>query len=168
MSVTYSCTNCGADATVVRGDYDFRESGLDYVVLNNIALITCSTCGNQDPIIRNPKKLMGKLVIAVASKPERLEGQDVRFIRKQLVMTQEAFAKLIHVDKTTVSKWENNADQVGLPNDLLIRSFAITLSSAPDTLKRELMEGFSEIATSHAVSRLAVDAEHGYTVTAKA
>src|SRR4026209_1378307 len=106
---TKMCSNCGAEARITRGDYNFHESGLDYVILHNIELITCGTCGNQDPIIRKPARLMDQLLIGVASKPDRLEGQDIRFIRKQLKMTQDGFARLIHADKTTVSKWENGA-----------------------------------------------------------
>lgn len=122
------CSTCESPAKVERGDYDFPESGLDYVTLHNIELITCGTCGNRDPTIRQPKTLMNNLLIAVASKPDRSEGQDVRFVRKHLGMTQAAFARLMHVDKTTVSKWETDADQMSIISDLLMRSIAVGLN----------------------------------------
>jgi putative zinc finger/helix-turn-helix YgiT family protein len=161
---TDMCSNCGAAASVIRGDYDFHESGLDYVVLNNIEMVRCESCGNIDPIIRNPKRLMQQLLIGVASKPGRLEGQDIRFIRKQLKMTQEAFGRLFHVDKTTVSKWENEADQIGEQSDLLIRSVAITLSDLSKDLGRKIVEGFGEIASQHAASAsgMSLDAANDY------
>jgi putative zinc finger/helix-turn-helix YgiT family protein len=164
VKTTYPCSNCEAEATVTRGDHAFRESGLDYVTLNNIELITCPVCGNRDPIIRKPKRLMQQLLIAVASKPEPLEGQDVRFIRKQLRMTQEAFARLLHTDKTTVSKWENDADPVGPQSDLLIRSVAVTLSDASKEISRKVVEGFAEIVAAHTTKALSVDADKDYEV----
>ena len=158
------CSNCGAAAPMIRGDYDFRESGLDYVVLNNIEQVRCESCGNIDPFIRNPKRLLERLIVGVASKPGRLEGQDVRFIRKQLKMTQEAFGRLFHVDKTTVSKWENDADAIGEQSDLLIRSVAITLSDVSKDLSRKIVEGFGEIASKHALSAtpMSLDAANDY------
>jgi YgiT-type zinc finger domain-containing protein len=163
------CSNCGATTPVVRGDYDFHESGLDYVVLNNIEMVSCESCGNIDPIIRNPKRLMEQLLIGVASSPFRLEGQDVRFIRKQLKLTQEAFGRLLHADKTTVSKWENDADQIGEQSDLLIRSVAITLSDLSKDLGRKIVEGFGEIASQHAASAsgMRLDAANDYEVAVR-
>jgi putative zinc finger/helix-turn-helix YgiT family protein len=165
---TNACSNCGALATVVRGDYEFGESGLDYVVLNNIELFRCGNCGNVDPIIRNSKRLMERLLVGVASKSGRLEGQDVRFIRKQLKMTQESLGRLIHTDKTTISKWENNADPIGEQSDLLIRSLAITLSDLSKELGRKIVEGFGEIASQHATSTsaMSLDAANDYALKA--
>jgi putative zinc finger/helix-turn-helix YgiT family protein len=162
---SYQCSECGAAATVVRGDYNFRESGLDYVYLHNIELIACDSCGNQDPIIRESKKLMRNLLIAVASKPEPLEGQDVRFIRKQLGMTQDAFSRLVGTDKTTISKWENNADPIGDQSDLLIRSVAVTLcDEISKATSRKVVEGFKNIAAEHVLKAFCVDAENNYSV----
>jgi putative zinc finger/helix-turn-helix YgiT family protein len=160
----YFCSNCGAPALVRRGDYNFVESGLDYVILNNIELIHCDMCGNEDPIIRRSKRLMQQLLIGVASKPEPLEGQDLRFIRKQLGLTQEKFGALIHTDKTTVSKWENDADPIGPQSDLLIRSVAISLGDVPKEIGREIVEGFKDIAATHTMQRLSVDAENDYRI----
>jgi len=39
-------------------------------------------------------------------------------------MTGEEFSKLLKIDKTTLSKWENNADPVGEQSDRLIRTIA--------------------------------------------
>jgi YgiT-type zinc finger domain-containing protein len=161
----YECSNCGEPASITRGDYDFVESGLDYVVLHNAQIIECTHCGNRDPVIHKPKMLMNNLLVAVAGKPERLEGQDVRFIRKQLRMTQETFARFVATDKTKISKWENDADPIGPQSDLLIRSVAVSLSDeVSKQLARKVVEGFQNIAAEHAVKELCVDAENDYRI----
>src|SRR5208282_941911 len=43
------------------------------------------------------------------------------FSRKHMDLRQEEFARLLRVHKTTLSKWENNEDPIGLQSDLLAR-----------------------------------------------
>ncbi|MEK7408316.1 MAG: hypothetical protein AAB225_24860, partial [Acidobacteriota bacterium] len=121
------CSACGARARIVRASYAFTESGIQRVVLQGIELIRCEKCGNEDPIIPRVNDLMRTLACAVVSKPYRLEGQDVRFLRKYVRMTGEEFARLLHVDRTTLSKWENDDDPVGEQSDRLIRMLALGL-----------------------------------------
>lgn len=129
------CSNCEKDAKVVRGSYTFKESGLSNVVLQGVELITCQHCGNEDPIIPRINDLMRYLAVAVICKPYPLQGEEIRFLRKYLRMTGDEFARLIDVDKTTVSKWENNDDPVGKNNDRLIR---LTVLGIGEGLKEKL------------------------------
>jgi DNA-binding transcriptional regulator YiaG len=117
---TDECTKCGARAKVVRGHYEFTESGLP-VVLENIDLVKCAKCGNVDPIIPKPTQLMATLAKAVIMKSHPLNGAELRFLRKHLGKNGEDFAKLLHVDKTFLSKWENDANPIGDQSDRLIR-----------------------------------------------
>lgn len=80
---------------------------------------------------------MKMLALAVATKPYRLRGEDVRFLRMYLSMNGDQFARLIHVDRTTLSKWETNDDLVGEQSDRLIRLIALSLG---DGLREKLEE----------------------------
>lgn len=131
------CSNCEKDAKVVRGSYDYKESGLSNVILQGIELIRCKHCGNEDPIIPRVNDLTRLLVVAVISKPHRLQGGEVRFLRKYLRMTGDEFSRLLDIDKTTLSKWENNDDPVGATNDRLVRVMALALG---DGLQEKLDE----------------------------
>lgn len=156
---TILCGDCGSEPVLERGDYQFTASGLDYVFLHNIELIRCPACGNVDPVLRRVNDLMQTILVGVVSKPERLAGQDIRFIRKQLGMSQEQFARLLHTDKTTISKWENNADPVGHQSDLLIRAVAVVLSQGPKEQSQEVVRKFPAIkAPAGAARHLDVDA----------
>lgn len=132
------CSNCGAEAQTVRGSYRFKESGLRNVVLHGIEIIRCRKCGNEDPILPRLNNLMRTIALALASKPYRLHGPEVRFLRNYMGMTGERFSALLHVDKTTLSKWENNDDPVGYQSDRLIRLLAISRD-------RELCEKIGEV-----------------------
>lgn len=124
---TVECSACGAPAKIMRGSYEFKECGLRRVVLESIDLIRCGKCKNVDPIIPRLNELMRVVALALIRKPFGLVGQEVRFLRKYLGMTGEEFAGLLHVDKTTLSKWENGEDPVGGQSDRLIRLVALAL-----------------------------------------
>jgi DNA-binding transcriptional regulator YiaG len=130
------CSNCAKAAKVVRGSYAFKESGLN-VVLQGIELIRCKHCGNEDPIIPRVNDLMRSIAVAVICKPYQLRGEDVRFLRKYVRMTGAQFAHLMDVDKTTLSKWENNDDTVGSQSDRLIR---LTVLGIGEGLQEKLDE----------------------------
>jgi putative zinc finger/helix-turn-helix YgiT family protein len=120
------CSNCGLATTKVRHNavYHFRESGLSKLELHGIDLIECSNCGNVDPIIGHLDGLMTALAKGITRKKSRLAGEEIRFLRKYIGMTGETLARLLDVDKTTLSKWENDADPIGEQSDRLLRLIA--------------------------------------------
>jgi YgiT-type zinc finger domain-containing protein len=128
------CSNCGAAATVKRDTYRFEESGLANVALLGIEVVVCKECGNADPIIPSTNDLMRVLALAVVAQPYRLGGEEIRFLRKYLGKTGQEFADLLDVTKSTVSKWENNDDDIGPQSDRLIRAITVGLTAG---LKKE-------------------------------
>ena len=153
------CSNCGADAKVVRGSYRFAESGLRNVILQGIELVRCEKCGNEDPIIPHVNELMRLLALAVIGKPYRLRGEDIRFLRKYLRMTGDEFSRLIHVDRTTLSKWETNDDRVGDQSDRLIRTVALGLGEGLKEKLEEVIRSFSQIRDSKRYVRIEMNPE---------
>src|SRR5208337_879358 len=139
------CSNCGAHARVVHGTYELKQVGLNNVVLQGIEIVKCPKCKNEDPIIPNMNGLMGALALAVIEKPYRLTGGEVRFLRKFLRLTGEGFSRLIHVDKTTLSKWENNDDRVGDQSDRLIRLVALGLGEGLRDESARVIRSFPQI-----------------------
>ena len=139
------CSNCGAPARVVHGSYKLKEAGLKNVVLQGIEIARCPKCKNQDPIITNMNGLMRALALAVIEKPYGLTGEEVRFLRKYLRLTGEEFSRLIHVDKSTLSKWENNEDRVGDQSDRLIRLVALGLGEGLKEESERVIRSFPQI-----------------------
>ena len=56
-------------------------------------------------------------------KPFFLTGEEIRFLRKYLEMSQDTYASYLHSDKAVLSRWENDhMSQSGPKSDLLIRT----------------------------------------------
>lgn len=77
MKKAARCSNCGSEARIARGDYQFNESGLRGVVLHDIELIKCGKCGNVDPVLFRVDELMHLLAVAILRKPYRLECEEL-------------------------------------------------------------------------------------------
>ena len=121
------CTECGLKSTVSFEDYPFKESGLSNVVLKGIELARCEHCGNVDVTIPRLEGLLTALAIAIVKQPYPLQGEQVRYLRKYLGMSQLTFAEFLKIDKTSVSKWENDEDKIGPQSDRLIRLIVTAL-----------------------------------------
>jgi putative zinc finger/helix-turn-helix YgiT family protein len=124
-----TCSACGATNTrITRGSYAYKESGLDNITLEDVELIHCDECGNEDPIIRAIDTLHSLIADALISKPARLSGREVRFLRKHLELSAKSLARILQVHQATMSKWENGEDYIGPQSDLLIRALAVAKS----------------------------------------
>lgn len=141
------CGECGAETTVVRGTYPFKEVGLN-VVLVGVEISRCPKCSNEEPIIPQMNDLMRTIALAVVGKRSRLLGAEVKFLRKYLRMTGEEFSRILHVDKTTLSKWENNEDKVGAQSDLLVRTVALALGDGLAAKAEQYVRDFERIQKS--------------------
>jgi DNA-binding transcriptional regulator YiaG len=90
--------------------------------------------------------LFRTIALALVTKPYRLAGEEVRYLRKYMGLTGDGFSRLLHIDKTTLSKWENNDDPVGTQSDLAIRMLAMSQDeSLRDKLKYVIREHFEKI-----------------------
>jgi DNA-binding transcriptional regulator YiaG len=150
-----TCPECGSPVRRIRGDYDATKLFGIPVTLRNIE-IHRSDCGDS-PVIPRAAQINRALARAVIRKPYRLGGAEIRFLRKFLRMKGEDFARLIHVDRTTLSKWENDEDPVGDQSDRLIRAVTLGLGEG---LQDELVAGiraFPEIKS--AVRRIRIEIE---------
>lgn len=155
------CSNCGSTAKVSRGSYRFKECGLKNVVLVGIDLIRCAECGNVDPIIPHTNELMGVLAVAVVSQPYRLSGEDIRFLRKFIGKSGKEFCDLLHVDKSTLSKWENNEDPIGASNDRLVRAIALALGDGlKERLEQVIRQVFPNIAEGTSQKEIELDTDN--------
>jgi DNA-binding transcriptional regulator YiaG len=153
------CSNCGSEGRIVRGNYEFKESGLRGLVLVDIELLKCGKCGNVDPILFRVDELMHVATVAILQKPYRLQGEELRFLRKHIDLSQEEFAKLLRINKTTLSKWENNEDPIGLQSDLLARAVVISRDKKLEKRAADHIRAFEKIADKQKHVRVEVDAE---------
>ena len=155
------CDECGSVMKVERGTYHFRESGLDNVVLKGIEIVRCQNCGFGDPIIPNLDGLFRVLALAIVTSKLPLSGPQVRYLRKYLSMSGERFSRLLHTDKFTLSKWENQATKIGEKSDLLIRAVVLHLGRGLRDEGEQAVLAFEQINEESSLppQRIEVDSE---------
>jgi putative zinc finger/helix-turn-helix YgiT family protein len=139
------CLECGGALRAVRKDYPFAESGLNNVILKNIEVLVCDRCETETPRLPRLNDLIRTIALAVIAKPYALEGQDVRFLRKFLGLTNEAFAAILNIDKSHLSRVENGATPVSATADRLVRLVALGMGDRLEQTARDLIAMFNEI-----------------------
>ena len=115
------CSRCGKSTHKKIGNYRYKESGLDNVYLENIPVYECS-CGISYPSIFRLHRLNELIALTLVEKPALLSGNEIKFLRKNLHVPSKLFANKLGVGKTTLSKWENEAQNHSEGFDRLIRT----------------------------------------------
>lgn len=118
--MTIKCDQCGEAAHKKVGHYRYNESGLDNVYLENIPIYECF-CGASFPSIFRLHRLNELIASTLLKKLALLSGNEIKFLRKNLHVPSKLFAQKLGVDKTTLSKWENEAQKHSEGFDRLIR-----------------------------------------------
>lgn len=83
-----------------------RILGFDVLLLN---VPTIDVDGETDPDVRW-LRIQSTVFAALASKPSRLTGNEVRFIRRHMGLTLEAFGAVFGKSHVAARKWELSGD----------------------------------------------------------
>jgi putative zinc finger/helix-turn-helix YgiT family protein len=117
----HKCPTCGKhDAWVSRGIIEFKESGLRNVWLEGVPILQCA-CGERLIGIPDLKELLDLVAKKILLKENCLSGEEIRFLRKRLLMSTKEFSQLLGVARETLSRWENENRPPNATADRLIR-----------------------------------------------
>lgn len=139
------CLECGGPLRLVLREYRFAESGLDNVVLKNIEVLVCDQCKTETPRLPRLNDLMRTIALGLITKPYKLEGQEIRFLRKFLGLSNEEFAAILDVDKSHLSRVENGATPVSATADRLVRLVALGLGEGLEQKAHDVILKFTQI-----------------------
>lgn len=114
------CPNCGLKMRQTKGNYHYTESGLSNVVLIGVTISACS-CGEKIPVISNIEGLHKAIAMGIVKSKTLLTGEGIRFVRKEMQLKAVELAKLLSVNKVSISRWESGKEPIGHANDKLIR-----------------------------------------------
>jgi DNA-binding transcriptional regulator YiaG len=89
--------------------YHYTACGLDYVYLRN-GFEVRETPHGRGVSIKDARELHAAIARAVVAAAERLRGQEVRFLRAQLKLSQEGLAKVLRRKRGAVARWEAEPD----------------------------------------------------------
>jgi putative transcriptional regulator len=100
--------------------YHYAECGLDYVYLLD-GFQTIKTAYGPIVQVANAGKLDRVIALAVVRQQKRLTGQEVRFLRGLLDMTQAELGAALGKDAQTVARWEKGKTEIPATEDIAIR-----------------------------------------------
>ena len=101
------CLQCGGNMDATEGTHRYDESGLKNVLLMNVPMYKCASCGETEVEIPGMDELHLLLGLFVLYKPTRLTGEEVRYLRKHMGRSQEELAADLGVTRVTVARWES-------------------------------------------------------------
>jgi DNA-binding transcriptional regulator YiaG len=100
--------------------YHYTECGLDYVYLVDGFEVIKTAYG---PVaqVANASELDRAIALAIVRRQNRLTGQEVRFLRGLLDMTQAEMGSALGKDAQTVARWEKGKTEIPPTEDIAVR-----------------------------------------------
>jgi DNA-binding transcriptional regulator YiaG len=86
--------------------YHYKDSGLDYVYLVGGVTSMDAPDGEAGYAIADVDGLNKAIAKHVVTSPRPICGQEVRFLRSVLDLSQTSLAKIMGVDRSTIARWE--------------------------------------------------------------
>lgn len=123
----------------------YTECGLQNVWLKNGFTRRKSPCGEAIAITDRDglHRAIGEDV--VHNRP-RLAGDEVRFLRKEMGLSQKALADCLGCDAQTVANWEKDKIEIGQASDVIVRVLYLEYTnSGKQAGIRELIERINEM-----------------------
>jgi DNA-binding transcriptional regulator YiaG len=104
--------------------YHYTECGLDNVLIQG--MVPCKD-DEGDDVFAIPNILSLHKVIAesIIGRSAGMSGQELRFIRTEMGLTQAQLAKVVHHDTQSVGRWERSEFPIDQTAEALIRLLAI-------------------------------------------
>lgn len=115
------CTSCGTPMETRREEVEYDAAGLPGVILRGVDVSHCPSCGEKQVHVPREPALHQALARTVVTKPGRLTGPEIRFLRKHLGLSGQDFADVMGSDPSTISRWENGKEPMNKHADRLLR-----------------------------------------------
>lgn len=148
------CDGCGEPMVSARENYSYTASGLPYVTLVGVEVRRCKACGEHEVVIPKIEQLHRSIALGVVAKRKRLTAAEIRYLRKYLGWSGADFAKHMGVTPESVSRWENDREQMGPVADRLLRLMVV---SRPPVSEYEL-DTLADLEDDAAPVRLRIEA----------
>src|SRR6185312_4284350 len=71
--------------------------------------------------IENVRGLHQAIGLQLTAKPARFSGTEIRFLRKELELSQQSLGELLGVSAQSVAAWEKSKGRITSPSDRLLR-----------------------------------------------
>lgn len=124
--------------------YHYTACGLDYVYLQNGYKVH-ETKHGKGVSISNAQGLHEAIARMIIGHMPRLRGQEVRFLRAQLKLSQDGLARILRTRRGSVARWEGMPDHA-IPGtaDAALRMF-YALKADKHTLAERMVDLLTEL-----------------------
>lgn len=95
--------------------------GLSVVLLNSVEERVCGNCGGRTVVIPDPDGLLCAVAAARVKVPIKLQGKEIKFLRKALDRNAKELSEILQVSPETFSRWENEKEPIGVANEKILR-----------------------------------------------
>lgn len=124
--------------------YQYKDCGLDYIFLRNGYRIKETPYG-RGVAIENADGLHEAIAHSIITSPRRIRGQEVRFLRSMLDVSQSGLGDIVGKSRATIARWEGGLDEpIPAEADRFLRLFYALKASGHDAAQR-LLELLTEI-----------------------
>ena len=140
------CALCGGKLTHRVGTHHYIECGLDAIYLKGIDISDCKQCNESFVSLPKVSQLHTLIGTILSQKKTLLNGFEIRFLRKNLGLSAKKFSKYLSVSNATLSRWENDKQEITTPHDRLIRLIYVSIKRLPaDKIKHLIEDEFTGI-----------------------
>jgi len=123
--------------------YHYRECGLDHVFLVNGFEWNASPRG-RTIAIKDIDALHRAIGMHVSRHKKALSGDELRFLRQEMLMSQATLAHLLDVSEQTVHRWEAEKTSCPRAAEALIRRLYLEHGDAADEKLRDVLYRIAE------------------------
>jgi len=100
--------------------YHYIESGLKNIWLRN-GYVEHDTPYGKGVSVEDVTGLHEAIALQLAKKPGKLTGPEIRFLRKEMEMSQTSLASFIGVSAQSLALWEKSKGRITVPAERLLR-----------------------------------------------
>jgi DNA-binding transcriptional regulator YiaG len=146
--VSRVCYDCGGEMEGRRGsEYNYTESGLQKVWLQNILVFRCKNpqCHAIVPEIPNMAELHVVIAMKLIAKPTLLSGEEIKFLRQMANLGSSQMAAMLGIHVTQLSRWENDKRIVSKKSDVALRLFCIAFILQERVRNTDIVPKFREL-----------------------
>jgi transcriptional regulator with XRE-family HTH domain len=122
------CEQCGAEHISTKVLEVYQDDGM--VGLPNVFIVNaaeqqvCQNCGAENGIyIPDMEGLEAAIAVTRISLPVKLNGDEIRFLRKAFGLRAKELAECLQVRDETISRWENSKEVMRPQYEKLFRLF---------------------------------------------
>ncbi|HEY2497735.1 MAG TPA: type II TA system antitoxin MqsA family protein [Candidatus Angelobacter sp.] len=130
-----NCPKCNEEMGKKNGRYQYRESGLDNIWLEDWPMFVCHRCDVKMPLLPDATEAAQWITNGLVREKGRLDGDSIVFLRKAMGLKASELAQILGVDRVTVSRWENDKAEVDAYLDFKLRMEAVD-RILPATIRR--------------------------------